>query len=378
VTVQVQDDTLHISGESNTKSEDHGYISERWSSFSRQFPLPEGVDQAAITASQNAQGLLTISLPKVQAPKPELLQQQQPPTGSSSDVKDSVPALVTSKPASPKSSTPAAASSPVESKRNTQNNSVAASIAEPSSADDWEQVENPSPKTAPTPAPETKATTAAASAEPTAAVSSEAASALEAKSDESCKGTWACAPAVATNEDEEESPLESLLNLFSPSPKWSQTQTQTQLDVVERDDSWEIACDVPGVKPEDLKVELHDGLLTISGHRRAARDKSTKQVRHVERSTGAFSRRIRLPKQLVDEDHISAVHENGELRLTIGKKPVPPVAQPRVIPITSTTPVSSSTPAVDSSDNAKSVAKQVLSESGKLDAVLADKVASYV
>ena len=48
------------------------------------------------------------------------------------------------------------------------------------------------------------------------------------------------------------------------------------LDIAESPEAFEITVDLPGVKPEDVKVEMQDGMLTISGKRETVRDQKEK------------------------------------------------------------------------------------------------------
>lgn len=88
-------------------------------------------------------------------------------------------------------------------------------------------------------------------------------------------------------------------------------------DVTATDQHYFMSFDMPGVKKEDIKVEVNNNRITVSGERQ----KETVEGRehHVsERSYGRFSRSVSLP-QGVDEDHIEANFENGVLTLTIPK-----------------------------------------------------------
>lgn len=92
------------------------------------------------------------------------------------------------------------------------------------------------------------------------------------------------------------------------------------MDVVESKTDYRVSLDVPGVKPEEIKIECKDGVLTISGARKHERKDENENYRYMERSYGSFSRSFRLPKD-VDQAKISAHHEDGVLRLTLPKLP---------------------------------------------------------
>lgn len=69
---------------------------------------------------------------------------------------------------------------------------------------------------------------------------------------------------------------------------------------------------------EEIKIEVKDGRLTISGARQEEKRESTDKYQRIERSSGSFSRSLMLPRT-VDQDKISASHDNGVLRLTMPK-----------------------------------------------------------
>ncbi len=93
------------------------------------------------------------------------------------------------------------------------------------------------------------------------------------------------------------------------------------VDVVEDDQKFELYADLPGVKQEDLDIQVEKDVLTIKGER--------KLERRGERVAGAFSRAFTLPKH-VDVEHIAASLKDGVLTVTLPKRPV---AQPRQIKV---------------------------------------------
>jgi len=103
------------------------------------------------------------------------------------------------------------------------------------------------------------------------------------------------------------------------------------IDLAENADSYEVAVDLPGLKPEEVKVELHEGQLVISGKRELSNERKEKNYHYVERSSGSFLRSVTLPGE-VDHDKIDAQYENGVLRI---KLPKSVKAQPKKIEIRS-------------------------------------------
>jgi len=88
------------------------------------------------------------------------------------------------------------------------------------------------------------------------------------------------------------------------------------IEVMERDGKLEIRADLPGMKAEDVKVDVEDEVLTISGERQHHQEGTEGGVFHSERSYGSFSRSIALP-QGVDPGAIEARFEDGVLEITL-------------------------------------------------------------
>ncbi|MCA0781517.1 Hsp26/alpha crystallin family protein, partial [Vibrio vulnificus] len=79
-------------------------------------------------------------------------------------------------------------------------------------------------------------------------------------------------------------------------------------------------ADLPGLKKEEVKVEVEDDrVLQIRGERNADKEEKTDTWHRVERSTGQFVRRFRLPEN-AKMDRIKAAMENGVLTVTVPKE----------------------------------------------------------
>jgi HSP20 family protein len=100
------------------------------------------------------------------------------------------------------------------------------------------------------------------------------------------------------------------------------------LDVRETEDEYLVMVDLPGVKSEDVTIELDDQVLTISGSRVPV---ETGQSQLVERPYGSFVRSLTLPKG-VDSEQIEADYHDGVLELHI---PKPAEIKPKKIAISS-------------------------------------------
>lgn len=88
------------------------------------------------------------------------------------------------------------------------------------------------------------------------------------------------------------------------------------IDVIRNDDSLTIRADLPGMKPDDVNIEVENDMLTISG--RIEQEDEQKDDNYVrrERRFGLFSRSIALPPN-VDRNGIEAVHKDGVLEIKI-------------------------------------------------------------
>ena len=97
------------------------------------------------------------------------------------------------------------------------------------------------------------------------------------------------------------------------------------IDLYETPDAFLLDADLPGVKREDVRVEVHENELILEGSRSLETRRTTGQFRTMERSSGHFSRTLKLPES-VDKDAIEAEFHNGVLRVLIPKKHSPDTA----------------------------------------------------
>ena len=90
------------------------------------------------------------------------------------------------------------------------------------------------------------------------------------------------------------------------------------LDLAETDNELVVKCEVPGLEPKDIVISLSDGMLTIKGEKKQEREEKEVDYHLVERSYGAFTRSIQLPKE-IQGDKINASYKNGILKVTLPK-----------------------------------------------------------
>ena len=105
------------------------------------------------------------------------------------------------------------------------------------------------------------------------------------------------------------------------------------IDVVRKNGSMVVRADVPGMKPEEIEVEVKGDVLTISGKHEESKEEKDEDERIVrsERHFGSFSRSISLPPDVGAED-ITAKCKDGVLEVTI---PAPPAEhrEPKAVPV---------------------------------------------
>ncbi len=90
------------------------------------------------------------------------------------------------------------------------------------------------------------------------------------------------------------------------------------VDLYETPEAFVLEADLPGVKAEDVKVEMQDGDLVLQGWRSLEKSHSDGQFHTMERSSGNFTRRMKLPES-VDKDGIQAEFHDGVLRVILPK-----------------------------------------------------------
>jgi len=90
------------------------------------------------------------------------------------------------------------------------------------------------------------------------------------------------------------------------------------VDISETAERYLIEAEIPGVRREDVRVGVEDGVLTIQGHRELGRPAEAQQHR-AERSGGRFARSFALP-ELADPERITARVEDGVLAIAIAKR----------------------------------------------------------
>ena len=123
-------------------------------------------------------------------------------------------------------------------------------------------------------------------------------------------------------------PYNSLFDDFtSPFDEfWNSTESKTlnktmQTDIKEIGDNYELIMDIPGVKKEDIKVELKNGYLNISAISNKSVEEKDENQNYIrkERFSGSYSRSFYVGDNITTQD-ISGKFENGTLKLIFPKE----------------------------------------------------------
>ncbi|HEY7257961.1 MAG TPA: Hsp20/alpha crystallin family protein [Gaiellales bacterium] len=123
--------------------------------------------------------------------------------------------------------------------------------------------------------------------------------------------------------------FESELGKLFTRPATSTGTWMPAVDVEQTPTEIVLTFDLPGMSPDDVKIELHDRTLTISGSREEKREEKHEGYHTRERVFGHFGRSFTLP-YTVKSDEIEAVFAKGELHVHV---PRPVEAQPQRIEI---------------------------------------------
>jgi HSP20 family protein len=102
------------------------------------------------------------------------------------------------------------------------------------------------------------------------------------------------------------------------------------VDVMRDNGNLVIRADIPGIKPEEVKIEVQDDVLTVSGEHEESKEEKDKHYVRRERRYGSFQRSMVLPAG-VDPDKIEAKTHDGVLEVTV---PLPVEAKKEPITIT--------------------------------------------
>jgi len=90
------------------------------------------------------------------------------------------------------------------------------------------------------------------------------------------------------------------------------------VDIEEHDQEFVISAEIPGMKKDDIKINVKDNILSISGEKTQEQKTEGKNYHRTERVFGAFQRTFRLP-EYADQENVAAEYHDGILQVTISK-----------------------------------------------------------
>ena len=112
------------------------------------------------------------------------------------------------------------------------------------------------------------------------------------------------------------------------------TSSVMKTDIVEKDGNYELSIEMPGVKKEDIQMELKDGYLNVTASHNTDKEDKDKEGRIIrqERVSGSYSRSFYVGEDIHTED-VKASFNNGELIVTVPKEAPKKIEENKFIPI---------------------------------------------
>ena len=112
------------------------------------------------------------------------------------------------------------------------------------------------------------------------------------------------------------------------------TSSVMKTDIVEKDGNYELSIEMPGVKKEDIQMELKDGYLNVTASHNTNTEDKDKEGRIIrqERVSGSYSRSFYVGNDVRTED-VKASFDNGELIVTVPKEAPKKIEENKFIPI---------------------------------------------
>lgn len=101
-------------------------------------------------------------------------------------------------------------------------------------------------------------------------------------------------------------------------PKWLAEKDEFSVDVVEKDNLYEVKAELPGYKKEDIKITTEDKYLKICAEREERKEEKGENYLRKEISHGKIQRSFYIPD--MDEEGIKAKYSDGMLCVTVNKK----------------------------------------------------------
>ena len=115
-------------------------------------------------------------------------------------------------------------------------------------------------------------------------------------------------------------------DFFQPWDQWfddsslvNRVKNVPAVNIIENENNYMISVAAPGLKKEDLKIDVEGNMLTISSEKEESKEEKKEKFTRREYSFTSFSRSFALPEDVKQED-IDARYENGELNIMLPRK----------------------------------------------------------
>jgi HSP20 family protein len=121
-------------------------------------------------------------------------------------------------------------------------------------------------------------------------------------------------------------------SIFDVEPFWRREFTwgaAPAVDIVEKDNAYEVTAELPGLDEKNIEVKLTDGSLSIRGEKKEEKEEKKKDYYLSERRYGSFERRFQVPAG-VDTSKIDANFKKGLLTVTLPKTPEAQAAEKKI------------------------------------------------
>lgn len=113
---------------------------------------------------------------------------------------------------------------------------------------------------------------------------------------------------------------------------YAEPQSELRSDILEKDGAFYLLADLPGMRKDQINIEVKGQEVLISGDRKVEEEFKTSNLIKVERRYGNFQRVFSIPEEFI-ADQISAKYENGVLQVRIPKKAATAPVKPKTIAI---------------------------------------------
>jgi HSP20 family protein len=129
---------------------------------------------------------------------------------------------------------------------------------------------------------------------------------------------WTPFRSVLTMRDEMDRILDDFYGRMAPMGEGFEGDWCPSMDVAEADGKIVATVELPGLDKDDIKLSVHDDVLTVTGEKKQEKKETEHNVHRIERKYGYFKRSIALPSG-VDSENVKATFKDGVLEVTLPK-----------------------------------------------------------